>query len=131
MSAAENKQIVLAAYDALAAGDAAGYFAAMHDDVVMTYVGSYSMAGTYHGKADFTARFVPRLREVLKGAIRMQVTDAVAEGDTVVVEARGEAHTRDGRPYNNNYTIWLKLKDGKIVALREYMDTALTTSIFG
>ncbi len=59
------------------------------------------------------------------------MTNAIAEGDQVVVEAQGEARTKDGRDYNNLYCIVLKLKDGKITEIREYTDTDLTKAIFG
>jgi uncharacterized protein len=131
MDPAVNKRVVLAAYAALKAGDTAGYFARMSDDVQMTFYGAHSLAGTYRGKADFMERFVPRLRERLVGTIKLHVETVVAEGDLVVVEAQGEARAKDGRPYNNRYSIWLRVRDEKIVEIREYMDTELTKAIFG
>lgn len=62
--------------------------------------------------------FVPRLREVVDGLLKLHVTNAVAEGDQVV---RGEARTRDGRDYNNQYCIVLQSQNGKITSIREYM----------
>lgn len=131
MASALNKQAVLDAYAALNAGDAAGYFARMSDDVQVTYFGSHRFARTFRGKADIMQNFVPALRERLEGSIKLHVTNAIAEGDQVVVEAQGESRTKDGRDYNNRYCIFLKLKDGKITEIREYMDTELTKTIFG
>jgi uncharacterized protein len=131
MDSATNKQLVLDAYAALNAGDAAGYFAAMADDVRITYYGSHRFARTFHGKIDILQNFVPALRERLEGSIKLHVTNAIAEGDQVVVEARGESRTKDGRDYNNLYCIVLKLRDGKITQIREYMDTELTKAVFG
>jgi hypothetical protein len=126
-----NKELVLGMYEALAKGDAAGYFARMADDVRVTYFGSHRFARTFEGKADIMQNFVPALRERLDGSIKLHVTNAVAEGDQVVVEARGEARARDGRPYSNQYCIVLKIANGKVSEIREYMDTELTKSIFG
>src|SRR5262245_55183316 len=131
MSASENKQIALDAYAALNAGDAGGFFSRMSDDIVATYYGSFSLAGTYRGKSDFLANFVPRLVERLDGGVKLHIKNAVAEGDHVVIEAQGEARAKDGRAYNNFYSIWLRLDAGKIVEIREYMDTDLAKSIFG
>lgn len=131
MSTESNKQIVLDAYAALNAGDAAGYFGRMTDDVLVTYFGSHRFSRTFRGKADIMQNFVPPLLERLDGSIKLHVINVVAEGDQVVVEARGEARTKDGRDYNNLYCILLKLKDGKIAEIREYMDTDLTKAIFG
>ena len=49
----------------------------------------------------------------------------IAEDDRVVVLARGEVKTVRGEDYNNSYCFVLTMRDGKIVELREYMDTAL------
>ena len=131
MGAIANKQIVLDTYAALNAGDSAGYFAGMRDDVTVTYYGTHRVSGTYRGKADLMANLVPPLRARLDGMIKLHVRHVVAEGDHVVVEAHGEARTKDGQDYNNLYSIWLRLEDGKIAEIREYMDTELTKSIFG
>lgn len=131
MSNTNNKQIVLDAYAALNAGDGAGYFSRMADEVKVTYFGSHIFSRTFHGKDDIMKNFVPLLRERLEGSIKLHATNVIAEGDQVVIEAQGEACTKDGRAYNNLYCIVLKLQDGKITHIREYMDTELTKSIFG
>lgn len=126
-----NKHVVLQAYAALKAGDVAGYFDRMTDDVTVTYFGNHRFTGTYRGKADIMANYVPPLLARLEGPIKITVTNAIAEGDQVFVEAQGEARTKDGLDYNNLYGIVLRLRDGKIAAIREYMDTELTKAIFG
>jgi uncharacterized protein len=131
MTAETSKELVLGMYDALARGDAAGYFARMSDDVRVTYFGSHRFARTFQGKADILQNFVAPLRDRLDGSIKLHVTNAVAEGDQVVVEARGEARTKDGRAYNNLYCIVLRIENGKVAEIREYMDTELTKSVFG
>ena len=131
MSSETNKQIVLAAYDALNAGDVAGYYARMSDDVEVTYFGDHRFSRTYRGKNDIAQNFAPPLRERLDGTIKLHVKNVIAEGDQVVVEAQGEARTKDGRDYNNLYCIVLRLAHGKITCIREYMDTDLTKRVFG
>ena len=126
-----NKQLVLAMYGCLADGDTAGYFDAMADDVRITYFGTHRFARTFHGKVDIMENFVPPLRERLQGSIRLHVTNAVAEGDQVVIEARGQARTRDGLDYNNLYSIVVRVENGKVCEIREYMDTELTKAVFG
>ncbi len=65
MSSESNKQIVLAAYAALNAGDSAGFFNHMTDDVRLTYFGSHRFSRTFRGKDDIMKNFVPLLRERL------------------------------------------------------------------
>lgn len=130
-SAERNKQVVLQAYAALKAGDVAGYFDRMTSDVTVTYFGKHRFSRTFRGKEDIMENFVPPLLDRLEGPIEITVTNAIAEGDQVFVEAQGESRTKDGLDYNNLYGIVLELKGGKIAVIREYMDTELTKAIFG
>ena len=43
----------------------------------------------------------------------------------VVVECRGEVATRTGKQYDNHYCYVIDMREGKMLALTEYMDTAL------
>lgn len=130
-SAESNKQIVLQAYGSLKAGNVEGYFNVMADDITLTYFGNHLFTGTYHGKQDILDNYVPVLLNRIDGPIKITVTNAIAEGDQVFVEAEGESKTKDGLDYNNLYGIVLRLKDGKITEVREYMDTELVKAIFG
>ena len=47
------------------------------------------------------------------------------------MEGVGEMRTKAGVPYNNDYCLIYRLKDGKIVEIREYCDSALTEKILG
>jgi ketosteroid isomerase-like protein len=130
-TADDNKHVVLQAYAALLTGDVENYLGRMTDDVTITYFGNHRFSRTFRGKTDIMENFVPPLLDRLEGPIKIHVTNAIAEGDQVFVEARGEARTKDGRDYNNLYGIVLKLRGGKIAEVREYMDTELTKNIFG
>ena len=55
----------------------------------------------------------------------------IAEGDYVVVEARGNNTTKTGKPYNNAYCFVIRLHDGKLKEITEYMDTELVTATLG
>lgn len=46
-----------------------------------------------------------------------------AEGDVVVVEHRLSAVLPNGRPYVNDYCFVYEVRDGKVLRIREYMDT--------
>ncbi|KAJ6506236.1 hypothetical protein C8R47DRAFT_1315730 [Mycena vitilis] len=59
--------------------------------------------------------------------LKMTVSSIDVIGNKAVVEAYGEATTTKGRPYNNRYAWFLVFSEetGKIVEIREYMNTAL------
>ncbi|MCP3712333.1 nuclear transport factor 2 family protein [Paraburkholderia sp. CNPSo 3274] len=46
-----------------------------------------------------------------------------AEGQFVFVEHRLSARLSNGRNYSNDYCFAYEVKDGQVVAIREYMDT--------
>ena len=48
-----------------------------------------------------------------------------------MVEGVGEMKTKAGVPYNNDYCLIYRLKDGKIVEMREYCDSVLTETVLG
>ena len=55
----------------------------------------------------------------------------VAEGDKVAVEAESYGEFPNGRVYNNEYHFLVVVRDGKISAVKEYLDTMHTAEIIG
>jgi ketosteroid isomerase-like protein len=131
MNSIDNKQAVVNAYASMAAGDPAHYLDLLSDDVSITMFGDHRFARTFKGKTDIYNNLFGPIREILDGTIRMNLTNVAAENDTVVVEAQGEARTKDGRNYSNTYCFVFKLANGKITESREYMDTQLVKATFG
>jgi ketosteroid isomerase-like protein len=54
-----------------------------------------------------------------------------AEGDFVVAEISGTAETMDGTPYNNTCCQVIRICDGQIADVEEYLGTAPIDSVFG
>ena len=52
-----------------------------------------------------------------------EITGMLAEGDRVALQWTSRARTRGGRPYENNCIGVFTVRDGRIQAVREYMDT--------
>ena len=61
--------------------------------------------------------------------ITFNITGITAEDERVAVEISGEAIHASGEKYNNQYHFLLRIKDGKILELKEYMDTQLAAKI--
>lgn len=53
----------------------------------------------------------------------------VAEGDQVAVEAESLGVLHNGRTYNNFYHFLITVRDGKISAVKEYLDTMHTADV--
>jgi hypothetical protein len=131
MGIAENKQVVLDFYEFGARGDIDACFALLADDVTWTNIGTTRFSGTFAGKQAIAEELVGRLFAQLKAGIASRVERLTAEGDIVVAQTSGTAETVDGIPYNNTYCQVFEIRNGQIVAVKEYMDTALIDSVFG
>jgi uncharacterized protein len=65
------------------------------------------------------------------GDPKTTVDRMVSTGDTVMCESRGSGKLRDGRAYNNRYAWSIDVRDGRIFAIREYMDSHYVATLFG
>ena len=131
MGVEENKQLVRDTWGAVSKGDVEGFMARLADDVTWTFFGSHRFAGTFRGKDELVAKLFTPLGEVLADGIKVHIDTLTAEGERVVLEARGEAQTKDGRAYDNSYCIVVTVRDGRVSQVREYLDAELVTRVFG
>lgn len=131
MGSEANKQIVLDFYAAGARGDMDACFALLADDVVWTNIGTTRFSGTFDGKQALVEQLLGPLFGQLKAGIASTIENLTAEGDTVVAQTSGRAETVDGKAYNNSYCQVIRIRDGKIAAVKEYFDTALVDAVFG
>ncbi len=58
-----------------------------------------------------------------EGALKIAATSMIGEGSRVAVEAESDAELHNGRVYHNQYHFVFEIKDGKIIDIREYLDT--------
>jgi uncharacterized protein len=95
--------------------------------------GDMPMSGTWRGRDTIIDEFLAgALRHYEPGSIRLEITAIVADGERAVVEWTSRARTRRGEPYENFCVGVFTVRDGKIQAVREYMDTAYATRmLFG
>ena len=125
MTAAENKRIIAEAFDGLARADASAFVDSMADDFTWIIEGQSRLSLRFEGKAAVQRDLIPPLFANFATDYRNFAEEIIAEGDRVVVLARGEVKTVRGEDYNNSYCFVIRMRGGKMVELREYMDTAL------
>jgi uncharacterized protein len=68
-----------------------------------------------------TVRLLMGLRELLPHGMRHHIITTDAEDDRVAVEVEAEGNWHDGRPYRDTHHFLLRIKEGKIASVREYM----------
>ncbi|MBC8057783.1 MAG: nuclear transport factor 2 family protein [Rhizobiales bacterium] len=126
MNAQTNKQRMQAIYAALAEGDSRPFVAAMADDFCWVMPGSEVWSGRWQGKQAVLHHLLEPLVAQFATKYKSRALHLIAEGDTVVVECRGEVKTVRGDDYNNAYCNVIRFDAaGQMRELTEYMDTAL------
>jgi uncharacterized protein len=128
IAASENRARLEAAFERLADGDGREFVALMADDFRWEIKGGTAWSRTYEGKAAVLEELLGPLMGQFRGRYRNTAERMVAEGDFVVVQCRGDAETKAGRRYDNEYCYVCRFDDGQLRELVEYLDTALVDS---
>ena len=122
----QNKQITIEFFEALSTGSNK-YLDFYTDDSIIWTAGNNSIGGTRTKKEVVT--FAENILSAFPSGITFNITGITAEEERVAVEISGEAIHTSGETYNNQYHFLLRIKDGKILELKEYMDTQLAAKI--
>ena len=132
MDPTANKQLLQGIYAEVSRGNPQLLLDSMADDIEWTIIGSTALSGTSHGKQEVIDKLLKPLRARLAdGPIVFQPERFIAEGEYVVMQARGRATSRSGKPYNNTYCIVCRIVDGKLKEMIDYVDTELITTALG
>ncbi|MGO9361826.1 MAG: nuclear transport factor 2 family protein [Xanthobacteraceae bacterium] len=131
MRGTDNKALMQEIFRRLAEGDGALLFDSMAEDFRWIIGGTTSWSRSYDGKQAVLDELIVPLRARMAGRMKTVAHRFIAADDYVVVEARGHNRTRAGKPYNNAYCYVVRLRDGKLSELTEYLDTELVTAALG
>lgn len=121
MAAEDNKKMVMGFIESMNSGNGAAVMNALADSATWWVAGSFPLSGT-KTKAQF-GELVGGLGAKIDGALRLTPTGVTAEGDRVAVEAESYAKMKNGKTYQNKYHFLFTVRDGKIQAVKEYLDT--------
>jgi ketosteroid isomerase-like protein len=105
MSAEANKQLMEAIFAEIEAGNGAPFAATLADDVVMRVTGQYSWSRTFTGKEAVMRDLYGYVRSLVERGSRTIPLRIFADGDHVIVEARGAMKTKAGEKYDNEYCL--------------------------
>src|SRR6266511_2288214 len=122
MGEGENKQVVRRAFDAWAAGEG-GVFDLLAPDARWTIVGNSVVAGTYHSREAFLASVIRPFNARMATPLVPVVHGLYADGDTVIAYFDASATVRDGAPYSNTSTWYLRMREGVIVEVVAFFDS--------
>jgi uncharacterized protein len=136
MNAATNKKLMQEIFAAAgdpdpAVRDRSLFVASLSDDAKWVVTGQYSWSRTFTGRQSILDDLHGHVRSRLAERARTIAHRFIADGDHVVVEARGDNLTKAGVRYDNDYCLVFRLEDGKIREVREYCDSALVERVLG
>ena len=122
----ENKKTAIKFFEALSSGSQA-YLDFYNDESIIWTAGENAIGGTITKKE--IVDFAQGILSAFPHGIKFNITGITAENERVAVEVSGEAIHASGELYNNKYHFLLKIQHGKILELKEYMDTQLASKI--
>jgi hypothetical protein len=123
-ASAQNERVARELFARFSKSDIPGVLALMTEDCTWLIPGKperMRTAGLY--TKERIARLFHRMIEGLEHGLKMTVTGAIAEGDRLAVEVESQGDLKNGRRYRQQYHFAMQFRDGKICAVREYLDT--------
>jgi ketosteroid isomerase-like protein len=124
-SISDNKRLAAEFFGCFTHGDVDGALARMSDDATWWIAGDPAVTPTsgVNDKKKMARMFKYMTGELKDGKLRFEVKGATAEDDRVALELEGRGELKNGRVYNNRYHLLITFRDGKVCAVREYLDT--------
>ena len=126
-----NEQLVRTFFETLSTGDLERVRPMLHEDATWTVMASgIPGAGEKKGRNTIIDEFLAPVRGIFEdGDPKVSVVNVISKGRLVAAETRGVGRLKSGTPYNNVYSWMIEVDDGKIRALREYMDSYYVSTI--
>jgi ketosteroid isomerase-like protein len=98
----------------------AAVWTAPADNATARFLG---MPSGMRGREEIVRFITDQLPRMFARDVRTDLKGMYADGDTVVIEMTISATLANGRAYKNEYCFIHQIADGKVVAIREFMDT--------
>ena len=126
-----NRSLVTKAFEGLRHGDPSHFLPLFDENIEWRVMGSSAWSKHAKGLANVERDLVGPLFARFAGPYLNIPELILADGDHVVVLAKGDATTIEGARYDNDYCFVFRMAGGRIVEVREYMDTILADVALG
>ena len=121
MGIEQNKQLARDFMDALGRADIDFIQNAFTADGTCWTAGSMPISGTH--TRDELAAAARGVLGVFPDGLKFTIKALTAEGDRVAIEAESYGRHASGKTYANQYHFLMRVRAGKIIEWREYLDT--------
>ena len=119
---AQNKEKVQAGFEAWRNGTGSP-FDLLAPNAKWTIVGNAPVSRTYNSKQEFMDVVIKPFNARMSHRLVPTVRRMYADGDTVIALFDAEGTARDGKPYRNTYTWYMRMENGLIVEVIAFFDT--------
>ena len=126
-----NGALIERAFEGLRTGDPSHFLPLFAEDIEWRVMGSSAWSKHAKGLAAVERDLVGPLFARFAGPYLNIPELVLADGAHVVVLAKGDATTHEGARYANDYCFVFRMQGGRIVEVREYMDTILADAVLG
>lgn len=126
MSAERNRRLVEDYLDAMRRGEHARAFDAFAEDATWTTAPSMPWPAIFRGRRSIFDDYFAVDKGLFTTGMAsydLETRNVVAAGDCVVVEMRHRAEGRNGKRYETDHCVVFDLREGRIQAVREYIDS--------
>jgi ketosteroid isomerase-like protein len=120
--AEKNRQTIKLSFENWRRGSGS-VFDLLASDAKWTIAGLSTVSGTYHSRRDFMDQVIIPFNARLSTPLVPTVRAIYADGDMVIVLWDGAAIALDGKSYENTYSWYLKMRDGKIISATALYDS--------
>jgi uncharacterized protein len=119
------KQVLQRYLDALVAGDLDTIRDSFAEDATWIIKADLPVAGPWRGRDQIVDQFLVAVmgERFVPGSHVFDFPTMIGDGDTVALEWHVSARNAIGEPYENDYCGIFVITDGKITAVREYLDS--------
>lgn len=111
-------------------GDGAAFFEHVADNVDWIVEGTHPLAGHYLSKKAFIAGTFAKLGQVLPQGAQLHMENLIVNDDEAAVELHSLAIAKNGMRFDNRYCWVVYFRDGVIVRVRAYLDSAMVVRLF-
>jgi len=122
-----NKALVTRFFQAMNTGNVDFIVDSYAEDGCVQTMGNTLISGIF--SREQIAAAAGGIFEVFPDGLKFTILDMIGEGDKVAVEATGEGPHISGQIYTNEYHFLFEFRAGKLLRLKEYMDTERVTDV--
>nr|WP_321223390.1 nuclear transport factor 2 family protein [uncultured Psychroserpens sp.] len=131
MNTKQHKQTILNFFEQFSKANVTEALTYLDDGIVwqaMGIKGELPMSGTMDKKA--IGELMTTVKAMMPKGLKLKPVGWTAEEDRVAAEFISYGTLTNGKVYNNPYHFLFQFLDGKIIKIKEYMDTLHAKSIF-